>query len=72
MVLRRGKTSYASTDRAFQAIDRNRLLGVVFNDVQPTLFNTYRNYGNYYHGPKPQPVEANKLKIQNPKNYLQS
>jgi len=70
MVLRRGKTSYASTDRAFQAIDRNKLLGVVFNDVQQMLFNTYPNYGHYSYGPK-QSADVKKLKIQ-PKNYLDS
>src|SRR5207244_1701452 len=47
MVVRRGKTSYGSSDRAFKAIDKNKILGVVFNDVQPMLFHTYYNFGNY-------------------------
>jgi len=68
MVLRRGKTSYADTDRAFQAIDRNKLLGVVFNDVQ-RLFKTYSHYGQYYYGP---PADAKKVKGPKSKNYLQS
>jgi capsular exopolysaccharide synthesis family protein len=48
MVIRRGKTSYRSIDRAFKAVDRNKLLGVVFNDVKHMLFHT--NYGLGYYG----------------------
>lgn len=51
MVLRRGRTSYTSTDRAFKSADRNKLLGVVFNDVQPMLFHTYHNFEYYGKNP---------------------
>jgi len=50
MVVRRGKTSYSSADRAFKAVDRNKLLGVVFNDVKPMLFNTYHDFGYARYG----------------------
>jgi capsular exopolysaccharide synthesis family protein len=52
LVVRRGKTSYSSTDRALKSIDRKKLLGVVFNDVQPMLFHTYQNFGQYYYSGK--------------------
>jgi len=50
MVVRRGKTSCASSDRAFKAVDRKKLLGVVFNDVQLLPFHTYYNFGYYDYG----------------------
>ncbi len=53
MVVRRGKTSCASSDRAFKAVDRKKLLGVVFNDVQPLPFHTYYNFGYYAYGHNP-------------------
>lgn len=52
MVIRRGKTSYSSADRAFKAVDRNKLLGVVFNDVKPMLFHTANDFGHYSYGQK--------------------
>jgi capsular exopolysaccharide synthesis family protein len=48
MVLRRGKTTYSSTDIALKSVDRGKLLGIVFNDVQPMLFHTYHNFGYAY------------------------
>ncbi|HEY2384051.1 MAG TPA: CpsD/CapB family tyrosine-protein kinase [Terriglobia bacterium] len=48
LVVRRGKTSYSSIDHAFAAADRNKLLGVVFNDVKPMLFHTNHQFGYYY------------------------
>ncbi|HEX4996906.1 MAG TPA: polysaccharide biosynthesis tyrosine autokinase [Terriglobia bacterium] len=50
MVVRRGKTLYSSLDRAFKVVDRNKLLGVVFNDVKPMLFHTYHNSSYYRYG----------------------
>ena len=44
MVIRRGKTPYASVERSLRFLEGDKLLGVVFNDVEPQLFNTY-----YYH-----------------------
>jgi Mrp family chromosome partitioning ATPase len=67
MVLRRGRTSYSCTDRAFKSADRNKLLGVVFNDVQPMLFHTYQDFD--YYGKKPYAYRT----IQNSeKKYLKS
>jgi protein-tyrosine kinase len=50
MVLRRGKTTFGTTDVALKSVDRNKLLGIVFNDVQPMLFHTYHNFGYAYSG----------------------
>jgi len=73
MVLRRGKTTYGSTDRAFKAIDRNKLLGVVFNDVQPMLFHTYYSSNYYHHGGKGYVYSAEDPKVAaKPKHYLGS
>ncbi len=72
LVVRRGKTSYSSTDRAFKSIDRNKLLGVVFNDVQPMLFHTYYNFGYYYYGSKQHIYSNGETPKKSPKNYLQA
>jgi capsular exopolysaccharide synthesis family protein len=50
MVIRSGRTAYSSTDRAFQAIDQRKLLGVVLNDVKPTPLQNYHNYNYYQYG----------------------
>jgi len=71
MVVRRGKTSYSSMDRAITAIDRNKLLGVVFNDVKPMLFHTYHNFGYYYGGKDSVYGKAPRVPS-GPKNYLES
>jgi capsular exopolysaccharide synthesis family protein len=71
MVLRRGKTTYSSTDHAFKVIDRNKLLGIVFNDVQPMLFHTYHNFGYYGYGRK-QVYSTVEKPRNSPKNYLES
>ena len=68
MVLRRGKTSYANADRAFKAVDRNKVLGVVFNDVKPLLFHTYYNYGYYRYGDNRALYSGDAKK--GPKSYL--
>jgi capsular exopolysaccharide synthesis family protein len=52
MVIRSGKTAYASTDRAFKAIDQRKLVGVVLNDVKPMPFQTYHDYNYYEYGDK--------------------
>jgi capsular exopolysaccharide synthesis family protein len=50
IVLRRGKTGYSAADKAFKAVDRKKLVGVVLNDVKPMLFNSYAypKYGYDY------------------------
>jgi capsular exopolysaccharide synthesis family protein len=70
MVLRRGKTSYTSTDHAFKVIDRNKLLGIVFNDVQPMLFHTYHSFDYYGYGSNA--YSSSKKPSSTPKNYLES
>jgi len=70
LVVRRGKTSYSSIDRAFKSIDRSKLLGVVFNDVQPMLFHTYQNFGYYYSGSKEQVYPVRENVGRKPKSYL--
>jgi capsular exopolysaccharide synthesis family protein len=72
MVVRRGKTSCSSTDRALKAIDRNKLLGIVFNDVQPMLFHTYYDFGYYYYGKKQRVYASTEKPRTSPKNYLEA
>ena len=58
MVMRCGKTTYATIDKAFKTLDRSKLIGLIFNDVKPMMFNTryhykyyhYRSRGNYPYG----------------------
>jgi len=53
LVARSGKTTFTNLEVAFRSFDRNKLIGVVFNDVQPRMFHTlydYRYYGKK--GPK--------------------
>jgi Mrp family chromosome partitioning ATPase len=71
MVVRRGRTSYASTDQAFKAIDRKKILGVVFNDVKPKLFQTYKKFGYEVYGEK-RLLYSRAEKRSGPKNYLES
>jgi capsular exopolysaccharide synthesis family protein len=47
MVVRHGRTSYSAADHAFNAVDRNKLVGVVFNDVKPLPFRQYAHSGYY-------------------------
>jgi len=72
MVVRRGRTPCGSSDLAFKAIDRNKLLGVVFNDVQPMPFHTYYNFGNYEYGRNRQGQLHGADRGKGPKNYLNS
>lgn len=69
MVVRRGKTTYRSSDQAFKVIDRKKLLGVIFNDVKPTLFNRYYHLDYYTYGNRRQ-VSPAKPQTQ-PQNYLE-
>ena len=53
MVVRCGKTTYGTMEKAFQNLDRSKLVGLVFNDVKPMAFNTqyhykYYNYNSHY------------------------
>jgi capsular exopolysaccharide synthesis family protein len=70
LVVRHGKTSYSSIDQAFAAVDRNKLLGVVFNDVKPMLFHTYKKFG-YYYGQDQQQDVPKISKARSSRNYLE-
>jgi capsular exopolysaccharide synthesis family protein len=70
LVIRRGKSTYSATDHAFKSIDRNKLLGVVFNDVQPMLFHTYHSYGYYSYGNKQTVYSSSERPKTNHKDYL--
>jgi capsular exopolysaccharide synthesis family protein len=48
LVIRRGKTTYSGIEKAFRSLDPQKLVGVVFNDVKPMIFNTHYDY-KYYH-----------------------
>ena len=73
MVIRRGKTSLGSIENAFKILDQSKLLGVVFNDVKPMLFNTYFNRGYYHYGVDSRySYSGNRKSRTAPKNYLES
>jgi capsular exopolysaccharide synthesis family protein len=73
MVIRRGRTSLGSIENAFKILDQSKLLGVVFNDVKPMLFNTYFNRGYYHYGVDSQYLySGNRKSRTTPKNYLES
>jgi capsular exopolysaccharide synthesis family protein len=70
LVVRCGKTTYGTMEKALGILDRSKLVGLIFNDVKPMMFNTqypykyyyYRKGGNYPYG---------KMKPSRPsKNYL--
>jgi len=72
LVIRRGKTGKRSIENAFKIMDQNKLLGVVFNDVKPMLFNTYFNRGYYNYGADSRYLYAGNHKPRvSPKNYLE-
>jgi len=73
MVIRRGKTSNRNIENALKVVDRKKLLGVVFNDVQPMLFNySSQYYYNYGYGSDHRYASAGKRRVRhsNPKGYL--
>ena len=71
MVIRSGRTAYSSTDRAFQAIDQRKLLGVVLNDVKPMPMQSYQGYYYQYGNNRGSYVGSGKRQSE-PKNYLES
>ena len=73
MVLRRGKTSYSSTDRAFKSVDPKKLLGVVFNDVKPMMFHTYHEFDYYGYGEQRRAYSSSsKTRTNGRKTYLKT
>ena len=69
MVIRRGKTSNRNIENALKVVDRKKLLGVVFNDVQPMLFNYY---SQYYYGTDNRYASSGRRRMRSstPKGYL--
>jgi capsular exopolysaccharide synthesis family protein len=47
MVIRSGRTSYATVDRILNKLPRERMLGVVLNESDEVLQETHYNYGYY-------------------------
>jgi len=60
MVIRRAKTPFGSVERTMKALDPDKLLGVVFNDVKAQRFHTYSQYGYYHHGKGQYPYYSGK------------
>jgi protein-tyrosine kinase len=54
LVVRSGKTTYGNIEQGFRNLDREKLMGVVVNDVKPLLFNTHYDHRYYHHGGKNQ------------------
>jgi Mrp family chromosome partitioning ATPase len=72
MVIRRGKTSSSSIDQALTAVDRNKFIGVVFNDVKPMLFHTYQQQYGYYGYHQNHQDSPKVAKLRSPRrNYLE-
>jgi capsular exopolysaccharide synthesis family protein len=69
MVVRCGKTSYGALEKACRHLDKNKLIGTVFNDVKSMMFNTQYDY-RYYHYRSYYPYSAAKTK-RRPKTYLE-
>jgi len=76
VVVRMGKTPYRCIENAFKLVDRNKLLGVVLNDVQAMPFHSYYGYGYYGYGRNGygnRYLSANNRKFRkSPRNYLGS
>lgn len=71
LVVRSGRTTYGSIEKAFRTLDPQKLVGVVFNDVKPMMFNT--NYDHKYYHYKYRnhyPYGRHRIHIR-PKTYLE-
>jgi capsular exopolysaccharide synthesis family protein len=69
MVARSGKTTYANLEKAFETLDKSKLIGMVFNDVKPMMFNT-QYYYKYYNYRSNYPYSATKVP-RHQKTYLE-
>jgi capsular exopolysaccharide synthesis family protein len=74
MVIRSGKTSKSNIEHAFKVIDKKKLLGVVFNDVEPTLLHSYYHRYQYAYGNDSRSEYAAKRRLKSTptKGYLDS
>jgi capsular exopolysaccharide synthesis family protein len=71
MVVRCGKTTYGTMEKAFRNLDRSKLVGLVFNDVKPMMFNTQYHY-KYYHYKNRNSYPYGKINVTHrQKNYLE-
>jgi capsular exopolysaccharide synthesis family protein len=70
MVVRRGKTTYGVMEKAFRNFDRSKLIGLVFNDVKPMMFNTQYHYKYYHYRNRNHYPYGNVKALKHPKNYL--
>jgi capsular exopolysaccharide synthesis family protein len=70
MVVRCGKTTYGSMEKALRNFDRSKLIGLVFNDVKPMMFNTQYSYKYYQYSNRAYYPYGSVKKSNRPKNYL--
>ena len=52
LVVRSGRTRFASAEMAQRHVNPDKLVGVVLNEVKPLMLNTYYNRSYYYYGNK--------------------
>jgi capsular exopolysaccharide synthesis family protein len=71
MVVRCGKTTYRTIENAFERLDRNKLIGLIFNDVKPMLFSTQYHYRYYNYGDRSYYPYAKIKVVRRPKTYLE-
>ena len=71
LVVRCGRTSYAGIEKAFRNLDRNKLVGVILNDVKPMLFNTQYDYRYYNHKKREYYPYGKRIITSHPKTYLE-
>ena len=67
LVVRSGKTSYGNLEKAYGNVDKEKLLGVVLNDVKPMMFNTQYDHRYYYYNRQPYPSPK---PVAKPRTYL--
>ncbi|MBN1569595.1 MAG: polysaccharide biosynthesis tyrosine autokinase [Acidobacteria bacterium] len=70
MVVRCGKTTYGTMEKAFKILDKSKLIGLIFNDVKPMMFNTQYHYKYYNYRNRAYPYGTIKI-THRPKNYLE-
>ena len=70
MVLRCGKTTYGAMEKAERNFDRSKLVGLVFNDVKPMMFNTQYNYRYYNYRNRSHYPYGSVKKLTRSKSYL--
>ncbi|HSW40848.1 MAG TPA: CpsD/CapB family tyrosine-protein kinase [Acidobacteriota bacterium] len=69
MIARSGKTTYDALEKSFKTLDKSKLIGMVFNDVRPTMLNTHYYYKYYGSGGRHR-YSAAKTMLRNKKTYI--